>query len=130
MRRRSEFGGAVFVADPDLLALLGLADEDQTLGALVGQGELVGAGDGLLGLFGLEAHHRQLEALDEPVQVGHHAVVVLRQQRRRGDVARPDERGPVQEERDQPALVGESGQVAGDPQPVDGAHPEGHVLGQ
>ena len=120
----------VLVADPDLLALLGLADEHQTLRALVGQGELVGAGDGLLGLLGLEAHDGQLEALDQAVQVGHHAVVVLRQQGGRGDVARADERGPVQEERDQPALVGEFGQVAGDPQPVDGAHPKRHVLGQ
>jgi hypothetical protein len=86
--------------------------------------------DWLRGLLALEPQQRQVEVLHETAEVGRHAVVVVGEQRGRGDVAGADERCPVQEERDDAALVGESADVARDPQPVDGAHSEGYVVGQ
>ena len=106
-------------------SLLRLADEHDALAALLeGFGE-VRAGDLLLGLPLDEAHEGDGPLGDEGLDVRHQPVVVVAEPRRGWDAV-----APVEEEADQPALVLQLGDVAGDEEPVHGVKLEGDVVCQ
>jgi hypothetical protein len=92
---------------------------------LVGGGELIRTGELLFGVAAAEADHRQITIGDEPLQVGDHPVVVVTQQRRRGDVASADLHRPVQQELDQAALM-----LEGRANTVHCPHAKRDVIGQ
>ena len=77
----------------------------------------------------VEAHDRHLRVGHDAVEVAGHPVVVLGQQSRRGD-APAGQRGPVQEEADEAALIGQVADIAGDPDAVHAAQPQLDVVGQ
>jgi hypothetical protein len=122
--------GLVDPALPHVHAFLGLADQHHATAAVGGEGELVGAGYLLFGLTSTEPDHRQVVFGDEAVQVAHHPVVVMAEQRRRGKVALPDEPRPVQQELDQTPLVLQGGNETGHSDAIHAPHPQRHMLGQ
>ena len=105
--------------------LLGLAHQHQPGSACRGGLLLVRAGDVLLALVALEAHHGHVVGNHQVVELGHQPVVVVGEPRRGRDAI-----APLQQEPKHATLVLQPGDVAPDADAVHRGAAEADVLGQ